>query len=55
VQKERINRATTIYEVGLDSISTTQFVEGLRRRGLMVGVIDILEVSSRKDVERFYY
>lgn len=45
VPEEQIGKATTIYEIGLDSISTAQVARGLARAGLKVEVLDILEVG----------
>jgi len=41
---DRISKASTIYQIGLDSISAAQVAMRLRKRGFMVTVIDILEV-----------
>ena len=42
---ERIRRSSTIYEIGLDSISASQVVALLKRSGLAsISVIDLLEV-----------
>ena len=44
VAPERITKMSTIYQIGLDSISAAQVAMKLRKRGLLVSVIDILEV-----------
>jgi len=51
VPEEHISRATTIYEIGLDSISTAQVARRLGRVGLKVGVLDILEVWFLKSLQ----
>jgi amino acid adenylation domain-containing protein len=44
VEKEKIHKSSTIYEIGLDSISATQVASKLKRLGLELTVLDILEV-----------
>jgi amino acid adenylation domain-containing protein len=46
VPVEQIRRSSTIYEIGLDSISASQVASRLKRLGVDVSVIDILEVSN---------
>ncbi|CUS14787.1 unnamed protein product [Tuber aestivum] len=46
VPVEQISRPSTIYEIGLDSISASQVAMELRKAGLQVSVIDILERPS---------
>lgn len=41
---ESISKSSTIYQIGLDSISAAQVAMRLRKKGLMVTVLDILEV-----------
>jgi len=41
---DRISKTSTIYQIGLDSISAAQVAMELRKRGFMITVIDILEV-----------
>lgn len=43
---EKITKVSTIYQIGLDSISAAQVAMKLRKRGLLISVIDILEVLS---------
>lgn len=47
VPVEQISRHSTIYEIGLDSISASQVAMQLQGVGLRVSVLDILEVRSR--------
>lgn len=44
VAPEKITKVSTIYQIGLDSISVAQVAMKLRQRGLLISVIDILEV-----------
>jgi acyl-CoA synthetase (AMP-forming)/AMP-acid ligase II len=44
VPVEQISRNSTIYEIGLDSISAAQVAMQLKRIGLEISVLDILEV-----------
>lgn len=46
VPAEQISRSSTIYEIGLDSISAAQVAMRLKHVGLQVSVLDILEVRS---------
>ncbi|KAG0635451.1 hypothetical protein HOY80DRAFT_1011858 [Tuber brumale] len=46
VPVEQISRSSTIYEIGLDSISASQVAMELKKAGLQVSVIDILERPS---------
>ncbi|PWW73490.1 hypothetical protein C7212DRAFT_359603 [Tuber magnatum] len=46
VPVEQVLRPSTIYEIGLDSISASQVAMELRKAGLQVSVIDILERPS---------
>lgn len=46
VPVEMIHRSSTIYEIGLDSISVSQVASRLKRLGVALSVIDILEVSG---------
>ncbi|KAG0133500.1 hypothetical protein HOY82DRAFT_640839 [Tuber indicum] len=46
VPVEQISRSSTIYEIGLDSISASQVAMELKKVGLQVSVIDILERPS---------
>lgn len=46
VPVEQISRSSTIYEIGLDSISTAQVAMQLKRVGLQISILDILEVSN---------
>ncbi|KAF8539319.1 hypothetical protein BDD12DRAFT_882702 [Trichophaea hybrida] len=46
VPVEQIHKSSTIYEIGLDSISASQVVSRLNRLGVKVSVIDILERPS---------
>lgn len=46
VPVEQISRSSTIYEIGLDSISAAQVAMQLKNVGLQVSVLDILEVSN---------
>ena len=41
---ERISKSSTIYQIGLDSISAAQVAMRLRKEGFTITVIDILEV-----------
>ena len=41
---DRISKASTIYQLGLDSISAAQVAMRLRKQGFIITVIDILEV-----------
>ncbi|KAF2281534.1 nonribosomal peptide synthetase-like protein 2 [Westerdykella ornata] len=43
---ERINPATTIYQLGLDSISAVQVAAGLRKRGFSVTVSHVLKYMT---------
>ncbi|KAI5820682.1 hypothetical protein BZA77DRAFT_239966 [Pyronema omphalodes] len=43
VPVEQISRKSTIYEIGLDSISAAQVAQKLKKEGLQVSVVDILE------------
>ncbi|TGZ81379.1 acetyl-CoA synthetase-like protein [Ascodesmis nigricans] len=43
---ERISKTTTIYEIGLDSISAVQVAALLKQRELKLSVIDVLERPS---------
>lgn len=45
VPMEQIHKSSTIYEIGLDSISASQVASRLNRLGVRISVIDILEVS----------
>lgn len=42
----KISRSSTIYELGLDSISASQVAMKMRKKGYSVSAIDILEVFS---------
>ncbi|KAI5788368.1 hypothetical protein EDC01DRAFT_617399 [Geopyxis carbonaria] len=46
VPVEQIHKGSTIYELGLDSISATQVALKLKREGLNISVLDILEHRS---------
>jgi acyl-coenzyme A synthetase/AMP-(fatty) acid ligase len=46
VNKRKIGRDTTIYRLGLDSISAVQIASELRSRGSTVSAADILEVKN---------
>lgn len=46
VEKGRIEKTTTIYEIGLDSISAAQVSAALRKREVEVSVLDLLEYPS---------
>jgi len=46
VPAEQISRSSTIYEIGLDSISASQVAMELGKAGLQVSAIDILEGPS---------
>ncbi|RPB02033.1 hypothetical protein L873DRAFT_1788049 [Choiromyces venosus 120613-1] len=46
VPAEQISRSFTIYEIGLDSISASQVAMELKKSGLQITVIDILERPS---------
>jgi len=46
VPAEQISRSSTIYEIGLDSISASQVAMELKKAGLQVSAIDILERPS---------
>lgn len=47
VPAEQISRSSTIYEIGLDSISAAQVSMQLKSVGLQISVLDILEVSKQ--------
>ncbi|RPB21806.1 hypothetical protein L211DRAFT_827739 [Terfezia boudieri ATCC MYA-4762] len=47
---DRISKASTIYQIGLDSISAAQVAMRLRKRGFIITVIDILECPSIKQL-----
>lgn len=46
VPAEQISRSSTIYEIGLDSISAAQVAMQLKHVGLQVSILDILEVRN---------
>lgn len=50
VPVENIRHTSTIYQLGLDSISATQVSVELRKRGLEISVIDILQYPSIKEL-----
>ncbi|KAF8444235.1 hypothetical protein BGX38DRAFT_1143770 [Terfezia claveryi] len=50
IPADSISKASTIYQIGLDSISAAQVAMRLRKRGFMITVIDILECPSIKQL-----
>ena len=46
IPQEKISKSSTIYQLGLDSISAAQVAMGLRAIGFQLTVIDILEVRE---------
>ena len=48
VPVDNIHKSSTIYQLGLDSISASQVAARLKRLGIALSVIDILEVSSQE-------
>ncbi|KAF8420669.1 hypothetical protein EV426DRAFT_239732 [Tirmania nivea] len=47
---DRISKVSTIYQIGLDSISAAQVAMRLQKRGFIITVIDILECPSIKQL-----
>ncbi|KAI9815347.1 MAG: NRPS [Pycnora praestabilis] len=53
ISVERIGRATTIFQLGLDSISAVQVAAKLRKDGRTVSAIDILKRPSLRQMASF--
>jgi len=53
VTADRVNRTTTIYQLGLDSISAVQVAARLRKEGYSVSAVDILERPTTAQLASF--
>ncbi|RPA83004.1 hypothetical protein BJ508DRAFT_77443 [Ascobolus immersus RN42] len=54
VPEEKILRDSTIYQLGLDSISANQVSVELKKRGLDIGVLDILERPNIRQLSELF-